>query len=198
MADLVYTVLTALWLFLPAYIANMSPVFVGGLGPIDGGRYWSDGRRILGDGKSWGGLLFAPVVAGVLTLVLDWLHSVVPWLEANFPEWGASPLVAFVMAYAFGLGAIVGDATESFFKRRVGKARGEPWIGFDQLDFVVGAFVFGLLFAGALAALGVTSGFWFTDRWTLPRVLVILILTPALHLLVNWIGFKIGKKEVPW
>ena len=41
-----------------------------------------------------------------------------------------------------GLGAGVGDAVKSFFKRRVGIAPGSSWLFFDQLDFFVGAYAF--------------------------------------------------------
>jgi CDP-2,3-bis-(O-geranylgeranyl)-sn-glycerol synthase len=35
----------------------------------------------------------------------------------------------------------VGDAIKSFFKRRLAIAPGATWLGFDQLDFVVGAYL---------------------------------------------------------
>jgi CDP-2,3-bis-(O-geranylgeranyl)-sn-glycerol synthase len=36
----------------------------------------------------------------------------------------------------------VGDAVKSFFKRQIGVAPGASWIGFDQLDFFIGAYAF--------------------------------------------------------
>jgi CDP-2,3-bis-(O-geranylgeranyl)-sn-glycerol synthase len=193
---LVLTVLTALWLMLPAYLSNMLPVFVGGGAPIDLGRRWKDGRRILGDGKTWRGLVLAPLVALVLTFPLQWLADNTSWgSERGFPGWGPGPWWA-LLAYALALGALVGDAAESFLKRRTGRDRGQRWFPFDQLDFVVGALAFGLL-AGVLLQ-AATGANVFLQLFTWPRVVVIVLLTPALHLLVNFIGYKIGTKDVPW
>ena len=195
---LLLTALSALWLMLPAYLANMLPVFVGGGPPIDLGRKWRDGRRILGDGKTWRGLLLAPLVAALLTGGLQWLVDHTAWgAEHGFPGWGPSPWW-FPLAYMLGFGALAGDAIESFFKRRTGRERGERWFPFDQLDFVVGALLSGLLAGALLAAAGATEGNHFLDVFTWPRVLVIVLLTPALHLLVNFIGWKIGAKKEPW
>lgn len=195
--DLWLTTLTALWLMLPAYLSNMLPVFVGGGAPIDGGRVWKDGRRMLGDGKSWRALLLAPPLAALLTGILDWLADHTAWGDIGFPGWGGWP-VWFGLAYGLALGALVGDAVESFAKRRTGRDRGEKWIPFDQLDFVVGGLVFGFLAAVILQLAGATDGNAFLALFTWPRLLVILLLTPALHLLVNFIGYKIGTKDVPW
>lgn len=193
------TILYALWLFLPAYLANMAPVFVGGPPPIDGGRVWRDGKRILGDGKTWRGLFLAPLVGAMATLAFNWIALNTAWgREFGFSDFGPGYGVAFVMAYFLGWGALVGDATESFFKRRLGKERGAPWIGFDQLDFVAGAFLVGLGVAALLDVAGVTSGNWMLARWTWVEVLAIVVLTPLLHVTVNIIGYKIGKKDVPW
>lgn len=184
--------LTALWLMLPAFLGNMMPVFVGGGAPIDLGRNWRDGRRILGDGKSWRGLILGPPLAVLLVWGLQWIALNTAWgLDYGFPSWGPDPWWA-VLAYAMALGALVGDALESFFKRRLGKDRGEKWIPFDQLDFVVGSLVFGAI-AGWLM-----PGNLFLDLFTWDRILAIVILTPAFHLLVNWMGYKLGFKQVPW
>lgn len=56
---MVHDVLCVLYFFVPAYLANMSPVLVRGWfpalsTPIDGGRTFR-GRRILGDHKTWRG-----------------------------------------------------------------------------------------------------------------------------------------------
>ena len=55
-------ILQALWLILPAYIANASAVLVGGGTPIDFEKNWRDGKRILGDGKTWRGLIVGAFV----------------------------------------------------------------------------------------------------------------------------------------
>lgn len=196
--DVWMTALTALWLMLPAYLSNMLPVFVGGGRPIDGGKSWKDGKRILGDGKTWRGILLAPLVAALLTGILQWLALNTAWgTRFGFPSWGPFP-AWFVLAFMLGLGALTGDAVESFFKRRTGRERGDRWFPFDQLDFVVGALVFGLLAATLMQLAGLTAGNLFFELFTWGRLLVIVLLTPALHLLVNFIGYKIGAKDVPW
>lgn len=196
--DVALLALTSLWLMLPAYLANIFPVFVGGGMPIDFRRDWKDGHRILGDGKTWRGLLFAPVLSAALVGVLQWLADNTAWgNEYGFPGWGAWP-AWFVFAYLMGLGALTGDAVESFFKRRTGRVRGERWIPFDQLDFVVGGLLFAYLAGFLLVLTGTTPTNLALELFTWPRVLAILVLTPGLHLLVNWIGYKLGLKDVPW
>lgn len=197
-ADVGLIILTSLWLMLPAYLANMLPVLVGGGTPIDMGRTWKDGKRILGDGKTWRGLLVGPLLAAALTFFLQWLVDNTAWGRSyGFPGWGPSPWW-FVLAYMMGLGALAGDALESFIKRRTGRDRGEKWFPWDQLDFIIGSLALGVLTGAILAATGATSGNHFLAVFTGPRLLVIVLLTPGLHLLVNWIGYKLGLKSVPW
>jgi len=86
------------------------------------------------------------------------------------------------LAALFGLGAIAGDLVKSFFKRRLKIAEGRPWIPFDQIDLVLGA----LICVSPVYALD------------LPRVLVLLLLTPFLHFLTNLTGYTLGLKDVWW
>lgn len=192
------TLLTALWLMLPAYLGNMMPVFMGGGAPIDGGRMWRDGKPILGPGKTWRGLLVGPLISAVLCGFLVWLVLDTGWGGVQpWSTWGPAP-AWFVMVYLMGVGALVGDAVKSFFKRRTGRERGASWPIFDQLDFVVGALLFAALAGFLLATLGITDHNVFLSDFTWPRVLVIVLLTPGLHLLVNVIGYWLKLKDVPW
>ncbi|MEA3198674.1 MAG: CDP-2,3-bis-(O-geranylgeranyl)-sn-glycerol synthase [Thermoplasmata archaeon] len=189
---------TALWLNLPAYLGNMMPVFMGGGRPIDGGRLWRDGKPILGPGKTWRGLLVGPLISAVLCGLLRWLVVDTHWHDyEDWSAWGPAPWW-FVMVYMMGLGALVGDAVKSFFKRRTGRERGASWPVFDQLDFVVGSLVFAAIAGFGLAALGLTDHNVFLSDFTWPRLLAIVILTPGLHLLVNVIGYWLKLKDVPW
>ena len=49
-----YTILQAfwivIWIMMPAYLANTVAVLTGGKYPIDQGKNYNDGNRILGDG----------------------------------------------------------------------------------------------------------------------------------------------------
>ncbi len=118
---------------IPAMVANGAPVVMHGPPPIDFGRRFVDGRRVFGDGKTWGGLL-GGLTAGTL----------ISSLEAAFV--GPAIIPYGVLS---SLGALVGDLVGSFVKRRVGLERGAQAPLLDQLGF----YVFALLF---LYAVGVT------------------------------------------
>ena len=136
-------VLQILYFFLPAYLANMSPVLVGHrlealATPIDGGKSFR-GKRILGDHKTWRGLV-AGVVVGMVVFELQRLVYAAELIQdLALIDYSAHPLIPGLL---MGLGAGVGDALKSFFKRRIGVAPGASWLVFDQLDFLVGAYAF--------------------------------------------------------
>jgi CDP-2,3-bis-(O-geranylgeranyl)-sn-glycerol synthase len=138
------TLLQALYFFGPAYVANMSPVLVRGhfaalARPIDGGLTFR-GRQLLGDHKTWRGIL-AGAVSGVVVCELQALVFEAGLLRplASVDYGAVSPAL---LGFLLGVGTGVGDAVKSFFKRQVGIAPGASWIGFDQLDFLAGAYVF--------------------------------------------------------
>ena len=121
----------ALWLILfilPAYFANSSPVIFGGGAPMDFGRKAWDGKRCLGDGKTWRGF-----VAGVGIGTLAGLS-----LSNIFGD----PRFA-ILGFALSFGALSGDALGSFLKRRLGMKRGSPMFAMDQLPFLFVALAFG-------------------------------------------------------
>jgi CDP-2,3-bis-(O-geranylgeranyl)-sn-glycerol synthase len=138
-----HEVLQTLWLFVPAYLANMSPVLVQGwfprlATPIDAGRSFR-GKRIFGDHKTWRGIV-SGIVVGTATYELQrWLHGA--GFASGLPllDYADDPLLPGLL---MGLGTGVGDAVKSFFKRRIDIAPGASWPVFDQLDFVAGACAF--------------------------------------------------------
>ncbi len=182
MTPLVDTIIVAVWLMLPAYIANSSAAFFGGKTPIDRGKYWGN-QRVLGDGKTYEGLVTG-FSCGFLIGIVQHL------LVANYvhlPSFGAS-LFFLVTVSCLSAGAMLGDLLGSIIKRRVGLERGAPFPVVDQLDFVGGAWLLLFVFARA----------WFFEAFSLHIIIAVIIITPLLHLVTNYIGFKMGKKQVPW
>lgn len=186
----------ALWYMLPAYVANPSAVIFKGKVPMDFGKKFIDGRRILGDGKTWRGF-FGGIIGGcVIGLIQNILALFFP--NDYFPTFyrtevyenplkviGASMLIVFLLS----LGSMTGDAAGSFVKRRMGLERGEKGFLLDQWPFVIVAFVFTFL---------AFRDFFIYAFWNLPSFSIIFFVTPLLHRAVNILGYKIGKKEVPW
>ncbi|MBN2517611.1 MAG: CDP-2,3-bis-(O-geranylgeranyl)-sn-glycerol synthase [Candidatus Altiarchaeota archaeon] len=176
-------ILHALYYISPAYAANAFAMVFGGGKPIDFGRNFKDGRRILGDGKTWRGLAFG--------LLFGYLFGLLWYLLSQSGPLDAVYLDAFDFRITdpfFGLylasGALLADMAKSFFKRRLGIKRGQPLWGVDQLDLVVGGLAFAYLFAP-------TFIIW-------EEALFLLMITPAMHLFGNFIGYKSKVKDVWW
>lgn len=136
------TLIGVLYFFVPAYLANMAPVVAQGHAewlarPMDGGCSWR-GRRLLGDHKTWRGLL-AGVAVGAGAFAAQrwaWQHGFAR--ELALLDYDACD--PWLPGALLGLGAGLGDAVKSFFKRRIDIAPGGSWLGFDQLDFMIGAY----------------------------------------------------------
>ncbi len=150
--------LSALYYILPAYVANMTPVVFGGGKPIDLGKNFVDGKRILGDHKTIRGFL-SGVLAGTLVGVFQ-----------------GRPLCGLLLS----LGAMLGDMMGSFFKRRVDIKPGESAPLLDQEGFV-------------MVALALCMPF---EPLTLMEILIIVLITPPLHLLANMLAYLLGFKGV--
>ncbi|WP_174590673.1 CDP-2,3-bis-(O-geranylgeranyl)-sn-glycerol synthase [Methanocella conradii] len=181
-------IILAVWLMLPAYIANPAAALLGGGRPIDMGKNFTDNKRILGDGKTIRGFVlgsFCGTMVGILQILLA--PSIAPYLQGYVSE-GMLTHASYVALLTMPVGALLGDMVKSFFKRRLGFERGAMMPVADQLDFVLGAWVLTYFLDGA----------WFTANFSPAIILTVLLITPVLHMATNFIGFKIGRKDVPW
>jgi len=84
-----------------------------------------------------------------------------------------------LLGFLLGFGALFGDVVESFFKRQFNVKPGKPFIPFDQIDFLVGAWLF-LLFV-------------YVPSWQV--IVILLVMGILLHLLSNIIGYLIGVNK---
>jgi len=177
MLPIIAVIIKALWLMLPAYIANPTAVLFGGGTPIDFGKNFLDGKRILGDGKTFRGF-FGGAACGII----------VGMLQRLAPQDGifVMPSISAIITLSFG--ALLGDIVKSFFKRRFGFERGEKLPFIDQLDFVAGAWVLTYIFDPQ----------WFAENFTFWVIITVLVLTPVLHRATNILGYHIRVKKEPW
>jgi len=172
--DLVNLAIISLLYILPAYIANSSAALYGGGIPLDFGRNLRK-HRIFGGGKTFIGL-FIGVLCG----------TVAGNVEGFFLQ-GTSFAIGDIIFYSelgflLSLGAMLGDLTASFIKRRLGYATGQMLPIIDQLDFVVGAIILGSTLY----------------RPSFEMVVFLIIVTPLIHVLLNAIGYLLKLKKVPW
>lgn len=177
-------IVQTLWHFLPAAVANMAPVFASRWNllpslnrPLDAGRSYQS-KRLLGDNKTWRGLVAGIVVAavtGYLQYVIVASFDVSHLLLVAF----GSPNEAALFGGVLGAGALGGDVLKSFLKRRLGKLSGQPWRPWDQLDAIVGALVVSHMIAPI----------------PLPHVVTALIIFGGGTYFISMIGVWLGIKE---
>jgi CDP-2,3-bis-(O-geranylgeranyl)-sn-glycerol synthase len=176
------TIILAMWLMLPAYIANPMAVVFGGGTPMDLGMKLPDGKRVLGEGKTLRGLIGGTACGIAIGFIQIYAASTLD--IPNIPK----PTVTAIITLSFG--ALLGDIAKSFFKRRIGFVRGAELPLIDQLDFVAGAWILTYIF----------DHVWFTQYFISSPwiILTVLVLTPILHRLTNIFGYNIKLKKEPW
>jgi len=171
--DVALLIVEALKFIFPAYCANGTPVLAGGGTKMDFGKNFTDGKRIFGNNKTFRGFFFGWAVGFGVGLA----EGLVFGFE-NYP---------LLFALLIPLGALLGDLTGAFIKRRLSIAPGGLLPVVDQIDFVVGAVVIAL----PLALVG-----WLGLSWQV--VVAILIITPPIHLFTNFLAYMLKLKKHPW
>lgn len=154
----------------------MVPVFLNKIpgiknwnAPMDFGYSWRE-KRIFGPNKRIRGIVFGTLLAGFTAVI-------VAKLNANT----IVTIEPFLVGCLLGFGALIGDAIESFFKRQKDIAPGQSWFAFDQTDYIIGALLLILPF--------VQLPLW--------AIVTIFFVYFGLHLVVAYIGYRIGLKNKP-
>jgi len=215
-ADWLATLIFSVLFIAPAYFSNAGMVIVGGGKPLDRGKFWRDGRRLLGDHKTTSGLVKGPLYIGIplscaLFLLFLLLWPPIQQIQIDGDSFGAyklyseifyyqyyfigGPLPIGILMIAFRIvfcsyGAAFGDLAGSFLKRRFGIKSGAPFWVVDQLDFAIGAIIFAII-----------PAIFFPGFYLIPDINIIiflLILTPSISLIANTIAYLVNLKEVPW
>lgn len=158
---------------------------------MDFGRSMRDGERILGTGKTWrgllGGILGGLFVGGIQIAIAAAVGD--PKLVPTFdPGLGAASPASFLVVFVLALGALLGDATKSFAKRRLKLKRGHHLPVADQYDFVLGTWILSILVFPA----------WFASNFALEGMLVIVLVNYFLHRGTSVLGYRMGLKAEPW
>lgn len=171
-------ILSILYLLVPAYFANMAPVFAKKINflnyPLDFGLKLR-GKRLLGKNKTFRGLLAGVIAGAVIYFIQTYFHKLgfTNFSYINYSDYGLwlGALIGFV--------TIIGDAIESFVKRQLDKRPGKPWVPWDQLDFVIANFI-------------VLSFFM---KFTIINLLLTSIVITLGDIIVQYTGYKLGLKE---
>jgi len=142
--------------YLPAYFVNGGMLFVYSMfeGGIPVSVKWFGPRR------TFDGLFFAIFCGGS-----------VGFLVSNF-----------YLGVFLGIGSWFGALCSSFLKRRLGIKPGGPAPLLDQLDFIIGATLFG----------------FFVEAPKIEYFLIIVCATLFTHRAMNILAYKVGLKDVPY
>lgn len=164
--DILQLIIEALKFIFPAYCANAIPVLTGGGISVDFGKTLPDGRPIFGRNKTFRGFAAGLAAGTVAGLAESYLFN-----------------YAIIFGFIVSLGALMGDLTGAFLKRRLNIPPGGLLPVVDQIDFIIGAILFSLL-------LPMPPG------WEL--CVAVLIITPPVHLLTNYLAYRLKLKNNPW
>ncbi|HEX4919488.1 MAG TPA: CDP-2,3-bis-(O-geranylgeranyl)-sn-glycerol synthase [Candidatus Bathyarchaeia archaeon] len=156
-----------------AALLFIGPSYIANAAPlVFGGGRTLDGGRKLSDGQPIFGS--HKTIRGVLAGVIA--GSLVGVGESLLD----SRLV--VGGFMVALGAVLGDLLGAFLKRRLRVEPGRAFPILDQLDFILGGILLGYTF--------------FPISWI--SVILVVVVTPPVHLATNYGAYLLGIKETRW
>ena len=159
----IINVAAAIWFIFPAYCANASPVIFGGGQPMDFGKTFFDGKPLLGSHKTFRGFLAGLIVGTLVGLIQTLIF------EHFLIQYGSPFRYTLLLGFTLSLGALTGDLIESFIKRRLNLSPGSSLPVADQIDFILGAFLFSIPVSPP----------------SFTAAIIILLITIPIHLITN-------------
>ena len=136
-------ILASVWFLMPAYASVIMPVFARKIDflniPVDFNKKISK-KRVFGRNKTYRGFFFGILSAIIVAFIQEQLYGFSVIKEIRLLNY--SEINLFLLGFLMGFGALFGDLTKSFFKRRLGIKEGWMWFPFDQDDFALGAALF--------------------------------------------------------
>jgi CDP-2,3-bis-(O-geranylgeranyl)-sn-glycerol synthase len=182
--NILFAVISIIYLFLPAAAANMFAALSAKLiptwnYPLDGYKNFH-GKRILGDHKTVRGIVIGILAATLIFMIQKYLFFASPAIRSiALINYFNEP---FVLGTLFGMGALAGDTVKSFFKRRANHKPGQAWFPYDQIDWVVGALLFTI----------------FSIHYSGLVILLTLCIFLVLHIIVKFIGYLLKLDKEPF
>ncbi|MEM0116722.1 MAG: CDP-2,3-bis-(O-geranylgeranyl)-sn-glycerol synthase [Thermoplasmata archaeon] len=180
-------IINVLWFTLPSYVANPGAVIFKGKTPLDFNKNFLDGRRILGKGKTWRGF-FGGALTGIF---IGLVEIIISFLIPNnyLIKFSNSITDSIFIVIILSFGSMLGDSVGSFIKRRLKIESGSNVLILDQYPFIIISLFLIYIFYQSQ---------FFKIVWNPVAIITLIIYTPLIHRFVNIIGYKLGKKEVPW
>ena len=185
---MLYWILSILYFFLPAYIANMTPPLAKKLHileflnkPIDNNKKLNN-LPILGSHKTWRGAILEIVNGLIVVYIQLWLYQFPLFERLSLLNYQTSNI--FLLGFLLASGAVLGDLLSAFLKRRLRLKPGARFMPLDQTNYVIGAYL--LLFPFPNLTIRLFS-------W-----IILFFLTFFLHIGINLIGYYLGLHHAKW
>lgn len=184
--DIIRFSISCFYFFLPAYFSNMTPPIAKKLNlfpsldkPIDFNKKLF-GKPILGGHKTWRGAILALMIGLIFSLLQRFLFQFQFFQRISIIDY--SRINIFLFGLLISLGEIMGDLFFAFIKRRLNLPPGAPFIPFDQINYVVGAFLF------LYPVYKIDLSIW----------AFLLFSTFFLHIFVNRLGYLLKIHSARW
>ena len=148
--------------------------------PIDGGKNFSDGKRIFGDNKTWAGffgMIAATALAQIMWGLLTASSGAIGSRNELYQSFDNSLLFNALAGAMFGLAYVLCELPNSFIKRRLDIKPGKTSHGFKGALFFIIDQIDSLL--GVVLLLAVFSGL------TVPQYIQYIVLGALTHIALN-------------
>ena len=179
-------ILSALYFFLPAYFANMTPPLVKKASlvkfldkPVDFNRKFR-GQPFLGPHKTWRGVILGILVGFLMVYFQKYLYRFSAVKNLSLLNYTQINILFFGILISSG--AICGDLVSAFVKRRLGLKSGARFLPFDQTNYVLGSYFF-------------LTPFFKID---IEAWLILFVLSFFLHIIFNRIGYHLKLHGAKW
>lgn len=181
-------IFACIYFFGPAYFTNAIPPLAKKFKlmeflnkPVDGGKTLN-GKPIFGSHKTWRGIVCGIILGSLVGYILFTIHQINNLSLYQNVGFDYLKFNGFLFGFIMSLGAVIGDLSFAFIKRRIGLMPGERFMPFDQTNYVIGNF---FLFQPFLK---LNVWVWIT----------VFIATFLLHIIFNRLGFVLNLHKAKW